>query len=146
MLASELPSARISYAMSLHGTWPGSLAQTTTLRCSRAHRFAFASRQLPAPRLAAHLASPGLAGIHFHDLRQPATHLTARAGAKLRELMDRMGHSTTRAALIYLHATRGQQQAIADAVDNLAREGLEQSCQASPDEPIWHAQPRTPTR
>jgi hypothetical protein len=33
------------------------------------------------------------------------------AGANLRELMDRMGHSTTRAALIYLQATHEQQAA-----------------------------------
>jgi hypothetical protein len=39
--------------------------------------------------------------------------------------MDRMGHSTTRAALIYLHATREQQHAVADAVDKLARESLD---------------------
>jgi hypothetical protein len=29
----------------------------------------------------------------------------ARAGVSLRELMERMGHSTSRAALIYLHST-----------------------------------------
>jgi integrase len=70
------------------------------------------------------LASTGLTGVHFHDLRHTGNHLTAMAGANLRELMDRMGHSTTRAALIYLHGTREQQQAVADAVGNLARESL----------------------
>lgn len=34
-------------------------------------------------------------------------------GASLRELMERMGHSSPRAALIYLHATRERDEAIA---------------------------------
>ena len=33
--------------------------------------------------------------IHFHDLRHTGNNLTAEAGASLRELMDRMGHSST---------------------------------------------------
>jgi integrase len=47
----------------------------------------------------------GLHEVHFHDLRHTGNMLTAEAGATLRELMDRMGHSSTRAALVYLHAT-----------------------------------------
>jgi integrase len=43
----------------------------------------------------------GLTGIPFHDLRHTGNILTSEAGATLRELMDRMGHSSTRAALIY---------------------------------------------
>jgi integrase len=34
--------------------------------------------------------------IHFHDLRHTGNMLAAGAGAGLRELMERMGHSTTR--------------------------------------------------
>jgi hypothetical protein len=34
--------------------------------------------------------------------------------------MERMGHSSTRAALIYLHATSGRQGTLADAVSELA--------------------------
>jgi integrase len=41
-------------------------------------------------------------------------------GAGLRELMDRMGHSTTRAALIYLHASDDRQRAIADALSKVS--------------------------
>jgi len=48
------------------------------------------------------VAKVGLPGIHFHDLRHAGNTLTADAGASLRELMDRMGHSSTRAVLIYL--------------------------------------------
>ncbi len=35
-----------------------------------------------------------------------------------------MGHSTTRAALVYLHSTSERQRAIADAVDKAARATL----------------------
>jgi integrase len=44
----------------------------------------------------------GVPDVHFHDLRHTGNSLTADAGANLRELMERMGHSRTRAALIYL--------------------------------------------
>ena len=39
--------------------------------------------------------------------------MAAAQGASLRELMQRMGHSSPRAALIYLHATRERDQKIA---------------------------------
>jgi integrase len=50
------------------------------------------------------LAATGLS-IHPHDLRHTGNQLV-EAGANPRELMERMGHSTSRAALIYLHSTR----------------------------------------
>jgi hypothetical protein len=50
--------------------------------------------------------------------------LTADAGASLRELMDRMGHSSTRAALIYLHSSDDRQRILADAVGQAARAAL----------------------
>jgi integrase len=56
----------------------------------------------------------GLPMIHFHDLRHTGNQLAAGAGASLRELMDRMGHSTARAAMAYLHGSDERQQAIAD--------------------------------
>jgi len=46
--------------------------------------------------------------------------MTAAAGANLRELIERMRHSRTRAALIYLHATSERQRTLADAVSELA--------------------------
>jgi hypothetical protein len=58
--------------------------------------------------------------VHFHDLRHTGNSLTATAGANLRELMTRMGHSSTCAALIYLHSTDERQRAIADALGDLA--------------------------
>lgn len=39
--------------------------------------------------------------------------MAAAEGASLRELMERMGHSSPRAALIYLHATRERDRKIA---------------------------------
>jgi integrase len=62
----------------------------------------------------------GLVGLHFHDLRHTGNMLTAATGATLRELMDRMGHSTTRAALIYLHSSDARQREIAGALSHLA--------------------------
>jgi hypothetical protein len=38
------------------------------------------------------------------------------SGASLRELMDRMGHSSSRAALIYQHSTDERQRTLAEAV------------------------------
>ncbi len=68
--------------------------------------------------------SSGLSGIHLHDLRHAGNTLSADAGANLRELMERMGHSSTRAALIYLHGGDERQRAIADTVSNMARKAL----------------------
>jgi integrase len=48
--------------------------------------------------------------LHFHDLRHTGNTMAAAQGASLRELMERMGHSSARAALIYLHATRERDQ------------------------------------
>jgi len=69
-------------------------------------------------------AKAGLSGIRFHDLRHAGNALTAEAGASLRELMDRMGHSSTRAALIYLHSSDERQRKLADAVGQAARAAL----------------------
>jgi integrase len=60
--------------------------------------------------------------VHFHDLRHTGGTLAAATGASLKELMARLGHSSTRAALIYQHATRDRDQAIAAALGDLARQ------------------------
>jgi integrase len=70
------------------------------------------------------LGKAELPAVHFHDLRHTGNNLTATAGANLRELMARMGHSSTWAALIYLHSTDERQAEIADALGNLAAEQL----------------------
>ena len=61
-------------------------------------------------------------GVHFYDLRHTGGTLAA-TGASLKELMARLGHSSTRAALIYQHATRDRDQAIAMALGGPARRG-----------------------
>jgi integrase len=63
----------------------------------------------------------GLTGFHFHDLRHTGNTLAGEVVASLRELMDRMGHSTTRAALIYQHRTSARDKKIADAISKLTR-------------------------
>jgi integrase len=67
-----------------------------------------------------------LAGFHFHDLRHTGNTLAGAAGASLRELMGRMGHSTTRAALIYQHRASDRDKLIADAMGKLAKAELRQ--------------------
>jgi integrase len=67
------------------------------------------------------LADAGLSGLHLHDLRHTGNTMAAATGASLRELMERMGHSSSRAALIYQHASRDRDEAIAAALgDSLA--------------------------
>jgi integrase len=63
--------------------------------------------------------SIGMPELHFHDLRHTGNTMAAAQGASLRELMERMGHSSPRAALIYLHATRERDQKIAAGMGKL---------------------------
>ncbi|MFF8992233.1 tyrosine-type recombinase/integrase [Streptomyces sp. NPDC014983] len=51
---------------------------------------------------------------HFHDLRHTGNTLASTAGTSTRELMTRMGHSSSRAALIHQHVTSDRDRAIAD--------------------------------
>ncbi len=50
---------------------------------------------------------------------------SSTSGANLRELMRRMGHSSTRAALIYLHGSPERDREIAAEMDRKAREAEE---------------------
>ncbi|GAA0729516.1 hypothetical protein GCM10010199_43810 [Dactylosporangium roseum] len=65
--------------------------------------------------------SPDL-DLHLHDLRHTGSTWSAQSGATLKELMARIGHSSTRAAMIYQHATRDRDHAIAAALDALIEE------------------------
>ncbi|WP_329169675.1 site-specific integrase [Streptomyces sp. NBC_01685] len=67
------------------------------------------------------LETTGLGDVHFHDLRHTGNTLAATGGATTRELMQRMGHSSVRAALIYQHLVNGRDQAIAAHVDEQIR-------------------------
>ena len=61
--------------------------------------------------------SVGAEGLHFHDLRHTGNTFAAASGARLRDLMARMGHDSERAAMIYQHEARGADQAITNAID-----------------------------
>jgi len=67
------------------------------------------------------LAEVRLTELHFHDLRHTGNDLTAATGATLREMMDRMGHSSPRAALICMQSNDARQWEIADSLKKLAR-------------------------
>jgi len=81
----------------------------------------------------------GLTTIHFHDLRHTGNTLTAGTGATLRELMDRMGHSSTRAALIYLYGSDARQREIAASLGKLAGKELKGRRRASRKAPNGEA-------
>ena len=68
----------------------------------------------------------GLGRFHFHDLRHTGNTLAAAAGASTKELMARMGHSSSRAALIYQHAVRERDIAIASALSDAVERVLAQ--------------------
>ncbi|WP_027345405.1 tyrosine-type recombinase/integrase [Hamadaea tsunoensis] len=74
-------------------------------------------------KLRADLGLP--ANFTFHDLRHTGNGMASASGANLRELMRRMGHSSTRAALIYLHGSPERDREIAEEMDRKAREAEE---------------------
>jgi integrase len=63
----------------------------------------------------------GVEGLRFHDLRHTAATLAVAAGASTRELMARMGHSSSAAALRYQHVMAGRDAAIAAGLDELVQ-------------------------
>lgn len=82
------------------------------------------------------VAKAGVPAFHFHDLRHTGNTLAAGTGASLRDLMSRVGHASTRAALIYQHATRKADEVIAAALDEQIRahRGRARSGHAAQDE------------
>lgn len=63
----------------------------------------------------------GYGDVRLHDLRHLAGTLTAQAGATLREVMERLGHSSSSAALRYQHVAAGRSRLIAERIaDGLA--------------------------
>ena len=72
-------------------------------------------------------AAVGLEDVHLHDLRHTGNTYAAEAGASVRELMRRMGHSSTRAAMIYLHARDEREREIADRLGERVTEELKRN-------------------
>jgi integrase len=60
-----------------------------------------------------------MSGVRIHDLRHTGATLAAATGASTKELMNRLGHASSDAALRYQHATRDRDAAIADALSKL---------------------------
>jgi integrase len=61
----------------------------------------------------------GVEGLRVHDLRHTAGTLATAAGGSLREVMDRLGHSTTVAAVRYQHVIADRDAAIARELNRL---------------------------
>jgi integrase len=61
-------------------------------------------------------------GLHLHDLRHTGNTLAAQTGASTKDLMARMGHDSSQAAMIYQHATSEADRAIADALNAAVKE------------------------
>lgn len=62
----------------------------------------------------------GRPDLRFHDLRHTSATLAASMGAPLKDLMNRLGHTTFAAALRYQHKAQKQDQAIADGLSAIA--------------------------
>jgi integrase len=73
-------------------------------------------------------------GFTFHDLRHTGNHLASVSGASTRELMQRMGHSTMRAALIYQHATDERAREIADRLNDVVERQAKSGDKGTPDD------------
>lgn len=57
--------------------------------------------------------------LRWHDLRHSGAVFAAMTGATLKELMDRLGHSSPGAALRYQHSAAGRDKAIAAALSRM---------------------------
>jgi integrase len=62
----------------------------------------------------------GRPDLTWHDLRHTGATIAAQAGASLRELQHRLGHSTVRAAMIYQHADAQRDRELAATMSRLA--------------------------
>lgn len=58
--------------------------------------------------------------LHFHDLRHFGGVMAALTGATTREVMDRLGHTTSTAAMRYQHVAAGRADALAERLSALA--------------------------
>lgn len=85
------------------------------------------------------IQSVGFDHLRVHDLRHSAATLAATTGASTKELMARLGHASPRAALIYQHATRDRDRAIAEALTGLVEQaGVTTASSADSDADSGH--------
>src|SRR5260370_37612116 len=97
-----------------HGDAPGAVALTD---------HSMQPPQRPRPSTRTDARRPGRRADPFSGVGSLLS-TSSTSGARLRELMQRMGHSTERAALIYLHDTDERQRAIADAISEHLSKGM----------------------
>jgi integrase len=62
--------------------------------------------------------------VHFHDLRHTGNNWAAESGATLADLMQRMGHASTRAAVRYIHTRDSRQRFLAQAMSEHLADSL----------------------
>jgi integrase len=60
----------------------------------------------------------GLPTLRWHDLRSTGLTIAASTGASISALMNRAGHTSVRAAMIYQSLTKADDQKIADSIDS----------------------------
>jgi integrase len=60
----------------------------------------------------------GLPDVNFHDLRHTAGSVATQQGATMKEVMARLGHATTSAAIRYQKAVSDRDRLIADRLDD----------------------------
>jgi integrase len=77
----------------------------------------------------------GLPNLHVHDLRHTGGTLSAATGATLKELMARPGHADVRAAMVYQHASRDRDRAIAQGLGGFIRDARAASGKLEDEEP-----------
>jgi integrase len=65
-------------------------------------------------------ASIGKPDLHFHDLRHFGGVMAALAGGTTKEVMDRLGHTTTATSMRYQHTARGRADVLASRLSTLA--------------------------
>lgn len=59
--------------------------------------------------------------LRLHDLRHTGATMGDQAGATLAELVNRLGHSDVRAALIYQHAAADRDAELAPKLSEMAK-------------------------
>ncbi len=87
-------------------------------------RTKFRSRWLAACK------ASGISGLHFHDLRGSGATWAGQEGATTAELMHRLGHRTTTAAMRYQHATAERDRALANRLGARRRAAMDDMSEA----------------
>lgn len=79
----------------------------------------------------------GRPDLRFHDLRHTGATILAQEGATIAELMDRLGHTTPKAALVYQHAAADRDQLMAERLSGRMATPATWSLRAGGHTLIW---------